>query len=201
MNRKQSPETNCDDQFAKIRDGVASHFPPANARFAPFPAAPNLWCSWTAPADLGPMLLSKHPILRSWTVSLPYGRSAVGAEIQFPTGRAVVYAVHLSHQQATHRNAQAIAVVNDIYAMSNGLPVMVLGDFNAHAADWELGAFRTLLLGPVNSTNLTNQTWAPIPWTDFIDFAFASPWVSGTHVQVGTSWSSDHFPMTFYYYR
>lgn len=91
--------------------------------------------------------------------------------------------------------------MNDIYAHAGSLPVVVLGDFNADAASAELNALRGIMWNPLQSANYRASDASPLSWSGLIDFAFALPWWQAEHWQIDYSWSSDHFPMVFFYTR
>ncbi|BAS26772.1 endonuclease/exonuclease/phosphatase family protein [Limnochorda pilosa] len=101
-----------------------------------------------ATGSYGNAILSRYPILESWTVALPADalsepRSAAVARID--VGEAVLSFVstHLDHKDARIRRNQALRVHEELQALPN--PKVLAGDLNAWAVTAEVTLFQRVM--------------------------------------------------------
>jgi endonuclease/exonuclease/phosphatase family metal-dependent hydrolase len=153
-------------------------------------------CGWSQQRKTGNAIFSRWPIIEQWKLTLPTTwtkRNAIGVRVQRGTQQFIVYATHLQNDsegttRAADRLAQAQAIASDVAARGiSGLPIFVMGDFNAGSTWPELQPLRDVAWGP----------HAPIaPFADSgIDFGFFRPYnpsVSETLFATAPGQGSDH---------
>jgi len=115
----------------------------------------------------GPAILSRYPIVATETLDLPRCRKrldprvVLGATLRTPHGDLLAYSTHVSRD-----DCQLTRIAELVSARRNGLPSLVMGDFNAaestggmdvFRAGGFLDAFRAANPGAVGAT-----VWQPI---------------------------------------
>jgi endonuclease/exonuclease/phosphatase family metal-dependent hydrolase len=162
----------------------------------------DMTAAWGPAADgrFGNLLLSRFPIVRSRSWSLPFGdgsqrRSAVMAEIDVGSHAVSVIGTHL--EGGTHRTRAL-----QVRALLSGLPttanVVVAGDLNAQPDDPDLSLVRAGGLRSVqDEAGLGQVSTAREP--DFpgdrVDWIFVGDAISIADVTIGTADVSDHLPL------
>ena len=148
----------------------------------------------------GMALLSRHPIVRSWSIALPDGnepRIALAAEIALPGGDTIaVVNVHVDWvADDAFRFAQASLLAAVLDTLSR--PYVLLGDFNDQPGS------RTLALFVAHASEarkpaaerFTFSATAPEKEIDFIFAAPAGAWAVGEATVVRERLASDHRPV------
>lgn len=146
----------------------------------------------------GNMVLSRYPIIESKTVRLPTPlgrepRSAVKAVVASPEGQIAVWSTHLSLSSKTRQQqvAYLLAAIEQ-----DGLPALVLGDFNALPHSPEIRQMAARLQDVAAVYNRQDGTFhsdaVPAPRIDYI-------WLTGgwraLDYDVIRCEASDHMPV------
>lgn len=145
-------------------------------------------------------ILSRHPIVQSWSVALPEGnepRVALAAEIALPGGDTIVAVnVHFDWvSDDAFRFAQASALAAVLDTLSR--PYVLLGDFNDEPGSRTLALFRARAAEARKPANehFTFSATAPEKEIDFIFAAPAGAWEVGEAQVVRERLASDHRPV------
>ena len=130
----------------------------------------------------GNAVLSRYPLRRAWSVSLPNGKDkmrgnekrlgsqrAVVAEVEHPAGAFRTVSVHLdAHSSQRHRQRQMSVVLDFLDTLTPRLPVLIGGDWNtttynsSRALYAVFGFFRRVAMGP--SYFIRNHYLYPERW-------------------------------------
>lgn len=145
-------------------------------------------------------MLSRHPVVRSWSIPLPEGnepRVALAAEIVLPGGETVVAVnVHFDWvDDDTFRFAQASALAAVLDTLSH--PWILLGDFNDEPGSRTLELFqaRALEADKPPEDHFTFSSDDPRKEIDFIFAAPAGAWGVREARVVDERPTSDHRPV------
>jgi endonuclease/exonuclease/phosphatase family metal-dependent hydrolase len=148
----------------------------------------------------GMALLSRHPIVRSWSVVLPEGnepRIALAAEIALPGGDTITAVnVHFDWvDDDAFRFAQASTLAAVLDTLSR--PYVLLGDFNDQPGSRTIALFRARAAEARKpaAEHLTFSSTAPEKEIDFIFAAPAGAWEVGEARVVRERIASDHRPV------
>lgn len=145
-------------------------------------------------------ILSRHAIVRSWSIALPEGnepRVALAAELALPGGDTIVAVnVHFDWvADDAFRFAQASALAAVLDTLSR--PYVLLGDFNDEPDSRTLALFRARAREARKPAGerFTFSATAPEQEIDFIFAAPAGGWEVGEARVVGERLASDHRPV------
>jgi endonuclease/exonuclease/phosphatase family metal-dependent hydrolase len=124
-------------------------------------------------------MLSRYPIVRTWSVPLPVGnepRVALAAEIRLPDGGLLtVVNVHFDWvEDDRHRFAQAEALAAALGSLET--PFLLLGDFNDQPGSRTIELFRAVAREvPKAGEGMARRTFSSTEPTIEIDYLFVSP--------------------------